>query len=114
MGNQDKKNLRINPIRRAENLEKPEIYAITAVARGLATPEQQKLAMETILGPKICDTWGMAFRMDDRLTCIALGAQNVGQTLVYIANVASQSLNTDKISLENIPPEPRDDDPEST
>jgi hypothetical protein len=98
----DVNDLRINPIKRAK-FEKKEIYALTALMRSEATPDQQKLAIETLLGPKICDTWGMSFRMDDRLTCIALGAQNVGQTLVHVANVASQGLNADKLSLENIP-----------
>lgn len=67
--------------------EPADADAIQACARGTATPEQQKRAIDWVV-MHACGTYDFAYRPGgpegDRDTCIALGRQLVGQQIVKL------------------------------
>ena len=63
--------------------------ALQALARGTASTEQQKRALDWIV-MKACGTYDFAYRPGsegERDTCIALGRQMVGQQIVKLIKV---------------------------
>lgn len=68
---------------------KRDVYAIKALQSGVATPEQQQLALAWIINT-CADTYGMSFRPGglegDRETAFAEGKRSVGNQIVKLVN----------------------------
>ncbi len=62
----------------------PQAYAIQAMQRGEATPEQQIMALDWILNP-LCRTYDMSYRPDSaRDTDFAEGRRSVGLQIIKV------------------------------
>lgn len=88
-------------------LNRADVYAIKQVAAGEATPEQQKRAIEVIIGRIAC-TDDMSFRGDDhggaRETDFSEGKRFVGLQLRKLITVPLDILTGERRSQ---PPSPR-------
>ena len=89
-----------NPLRRCDYTEF-DVQSLRALARGTATPRQQKAALEFIIHD-IADTYGNAMRTDERWATFALGKQHVGQSIVFFLNVAKVVTSADKIAVREL------------
>lgn len=69
-----------------------DVYAIQAVAKGLASDEQQKRAFRCIV-EEIAGAYEMTFDPEsDRQTCFAEGRRHVGRVLVGLANLTASAV----------------------
>lgn len=76
-----------DPLERPDYV-KPDLFALRAVARGEATPEQQQRAVRFLLNG-ICATYDETFRPDsERLSAFASGRRWVGLSIVWFLNSA--------------------------
>lgn len=82
--------------------QKADAQAVKALARGDATPEQQRRALDWIIR-EACATYEFAFHpgADDRETNLALGRQMVGQQIVKLINLDLQRIGQANQASEN-------------
>ena len=77
--------------------ENADVAAIQALAKGTATPDQQKRAIDWIIN-KGCATYDFPYRPGgmegDRDTCIAIGRMFVGQQIVKLLKLKIGLLST--------------------
>lgn len=85
-------------------LEVKEAAAIIALHKGEATPDQQKLALDTII-QKVSETYGFHYYPDERDTAFALGRALVGQLIVGILREGTEPYR--KIEQSRIPQQPK-------
>lgn len=73
-----------------------EAYAVRATAKGEATDEQQRLAMDWII-KKACATYDWPWRPGDQFeTSVACGRQFVGQQIVKMINLNPEVLKDER------------------
>lgn len=79
-----------------------DAQAVKALARGDATPEQQRRALDWIIR-EACATYEFAFHpgANDRETNLALGRQMVGQQIVKLINLDLQRIGQANQAIEN-------------
>jgi hypothetical protein len=83
---------RRDPLERPDYVE-ADLYALRAVSRGDATPDQQRRAMDFLI-KAVCGTYDMPYRPGDpHDTAFACGKQWVGQAIVWFLNSAPTKLN---------------------
>jgi len=75
-----------------------DVEALRALARGTATADQQKHALDYIIYT-MCETYGNNYRADDRDTYVAIGKELVGQNLIYLLQNVQVSTNTTQQSV---------------
>jgi len=89
-----------NPIEKPDYVE-ADVQALRAVHRGMATPEQQKRAIEWMI--TAFGTYDTSFRPDSsRLTDFAEGRRHAGQILVWMLKFAKSKTDPDKISTRHL------------
>jgi hypothetical protein len=72
--------------------EPADASAVQAMARGEASPDQQRRALELIVNKLAC-TYDLSFRPEgDRDTVFAEGKRSVGLQLVKLANISVSEL----------------------
>lgn len=81
-----------------------DVYALQGLARGDATPQQQKDALRFVI-ERVCETYGFSFRPGgpegERETCLAEGKRVVGLQLVHIINLPPRVVGEMKRRKEN-------------
>lgn len=66
-----------------------DLYAVRAVARGNANPEQQRRAIDWVIR-RACQTYDEQFVPDSpRVTDFLLGRRSVGQQIIKLINVTT-------------------------
>lgn len=78
-----------------------DVQSLRAVARGTATPEQQKRAIRWLVSAY--GTYDLSFRKDsERLSVFAEGRRYAGMILVWMLQAAPTKTDPDKISVREL------------
>lgn len=82
---------------------KADAWALRALQRGEASPEQQQRALDYIIN-HVCGTYDLPYRPGSaRDTDVALGKQRVGQDIVWLLNAAPTSPGAgDRIAARHV------------
>jgi len=87
---------RINPVDRPQYSES-DVQALRAMARGQATPDQQRAGLNYIIYT-VCQTYDILWRSDPSQKDLAMGQALAGQHLVWLLNTAPTTTDNAKIS----------------
>ena len=70
----------------------PDVMAVRAVAKGEATPDQQKRALDWIIN-EACGRYNWSFTAGQRETDVNLGRQRVGISITDIVNMPAKAVD---------------------
>ena len=89
---------RLDPVKQRPHCEKADAVALFACMAGEATSEQAKRAIDWVIHAA-CETYGMPYRDEARMTDFVLGQMGVGQQIVHFSKLASGTVDMDRLSV---------------